>query len=97
MKISEILRKAANEHLHDLPEIRFFGGVWMYSCCAVAESENGHDEDDSVDLESSQAVAFLREFEGSTGIRAFSDEIDPQGARFLWLHFAALVAEDEGL
>lgn len=91
MKISEILRKAAD------------GFLWTgeqrdsdnrYSCGAVADVTDQKVDD-------SAACNFLMELGVDTWSYHAFDEFPEgeirQGARFLWLDFAALVAEDEGL
>lgn len=88
MKISEILRKAANEHLWD--RTGRLGEKEIYSCDAIA----------CVGANSWEAIRFCQSLGlNSYSLSAFNEfESGPkrQGARFLWLHFAALVAEDMG-
>ena len=102
-KISDILWDAANKYLCS-PEEDDRGSLWLESCCAVAEAENGHDQWDSVSVnpEKSKALAYLEEF----GVQPaqygqFADVGDTdeqvQGARYLWLMFAYQVALDEGV
>lgn len=91
--VAELLRKAANEHLWDgageLPP-----GVDALSCFAVILAE-GADTGLYV-----ATLAFLSRLGVNAWDREFAEfEIgaERQGARFLWLHFAALVAEDGGI
>jgi len=90
MKISEILRKAANEKLSN--------GIYdsdtsvAQSCLAIAFTQKRD--------RFSSALSFVArlgcDFDYSNFDEFPEGEIR-QGARFLWLDFAALVAEDEGL
>jgi hypothetical protein len=92
VKISTILRKAANEHLPYRVRDEFSDTPSPFSCDAVNEASNGKD------LEASQFLLSLGCFVGScVQFAEFSVGPERQGARFFWLHFAALVAEDEGL
>lgn len=92
MKISEILWKAANESLWDGSGHHY--NRETYSCAAVAEAEGV-----SVWWES-KTVAFLKEFGVTPESRTEFDEFkyggDQQGARYAWLMFAAMIAEEEG-
>jgi len=102
-KISDILWDAANEHLCS-PEEDRGDGLWLESCCAVAEAENGHDWCGCVYVDSnvSKALAYLKEFGvdpreyGQFADVGDSDE-EIQGARYLWLMFAYEVALSEGV
>lgn len=89
MKVSEILRRAAREnlwdgrsHIHARREFSFHAVIWAVE---------GWPKD---------ALEFLR----SLGVGRDGNQFNEfrygerrQGARFLWLEFAALVAEDEGI
>ncbi len=82
-KVAEILREAADEWLSPL---NCYSG---YSCDAVLNA--------SPSAEYSPIMKFLRELGCNTfSFIAFKDVSDDerQGARFLWLDFAALVAEE---
>lgn len=95
MKVSDILRDAADKFLWD--------GMYepspalTYSCDAVLGGAMG-------DCDFSER-RYVRAFLGDLGVDDYGhyefDEFEEgeerQGARFLWLDFAALVAEDEGL
>jgi hypothetical protein len=84
MKISEVLHRAADERLSTGTDYHGY----MYSCDAIGCSQ----------------MSTLR-FVGNLGVNTDGfhqfDEFhigqERQGARYLWLKFAALVAEDEGL
>lgn len=91
MKISKILRKAADTELACGTR-----SMWkhIWSCNAVAViPTRGKDAD--------AAYEFLEELGLWCGSSSAFDEFPSgairQGARFLWLDFAALVAESEGL
>jgi hypothetical protein len=87
MKMSEICRKAANEHLWD--------GVYPYrkvsaSCLAVRYAANNYHAEreysDAVMVSSCRPEDFCDSYE----------KTKTQGARFMLLHFAALYFEDLG-
>lgn len=95
MKISEILWRAANEHLwdgygDDLDAI-------IYSCDAVDKAATGR----VVGSYRCGACAFLREL-GCTSdamylFNEFKSGPKRQGARYAWLMFASMYAEELGL
>ena len=101
-KISDILWDAANEHLCP-PGVDSGDELWMESCCAVAEAENGHHSWGYVDVDPdvSKALAYLQEFgvdPRRTGqFDEFESDEEIQGARYLWLMFAYEVALSEGV
>lgn len=101
-KISDILWDAANKHLFS-PVEDDGDGLWMESCCAVAEAENGHDSWSGVDVDPcvSKALTYLQEFgvipKEYGQFDEFSSYEEQQGARYLWLMFAYQVALDEGV
>lgn len=86
MKTSEILRLAADKYLSDGTLVH--QGA-MYSCNAVifACKQNG--------LDAVPYLAFIHSL-GCPYWSGFECSGETQGARFLWLDFAALVAEDMG-
>lgn len=95
MKISEILWCAANEHLAPIKRRRFHHGFEMeHSCdavyytCQLRGAKRG-------------ALAFLESLGVETDslfqFKEFRSGSERQGARYLWLDFARLVAEDEGI
>lgn len=99
MKISEVLWKAANDVLDHR------GGICDYTCHAVIRAQGLWDTWGAKSFcdtfASNPALSFLEELGCPIGSGyAFGDipagEIS-QGARYLWLDFARLVAEDEGL
>jgi len=103
MKISEILRKAADEHLKSVDD--YDEGRMRYSCNAVSNACSTLDRNHAENFK--RVMDFLIELgvdcgRTDNGINPqFANDFEAgperQGARFLWLDFAALVAEDEGL
>jgi hypothetical protein len=94
MKISEILRLAANEYLAASRDNYFCTNKKRFSCDAVEQAVR-----QAPDVSLFVVYEFLQKLGvGIRSIREFREfESVPenaQGARFLWLHFAALVAED---
>lgn len=95
MKISETLRKAADEFMWSgWPKIA--GNKEIWSCHAIQTVEGVQ-----IGLHSqSPATMFVKSLGCNPGSGDDFDEFpegpERQGARFLWLHFAALVAEDMG-
>lgn len=95
MKISQILHKAADEYLWDGVKDK---NVMSYSCAAVGICMTYHGC-------SAKQEAKVIEFLDQLGCPLYSMEAfdefetykDRQGARYLWLKFAALVAEEEGI
>lgn len=102
MKISDILWRAANEHLWDGSSIQEIG-QWAFSCDAAFEaaSINPTTLKDMYSYRESAVGEFLEELgcPVTTAISFFDFPEGPQrqGARYLWLMFAYLVAKDEGL
>lgn len=102
MKISEILHMAADEYLWDGcgPPPSGYAQNKTYSCLAISELLCEKNKG-SFFYHEEPVFDFLKEM----GIRTFSSlefsefksAKEIQGARYLWLKFAALVAEDEGL
>lgn len=102
MKISEVLHKAADEHLaYDyLSKIHSNrkGAVYKarYSCCAVIEAAGNRALCERI-------VVGLTEMGCPTeSLEAFLDmgyeddfDMETQGARYIWLKFAALMAEEQ--
>jgi hypothetical protein len=101
MKISQVLHKAADKHLaHDYES--YIHHAWIkerFSCCAVELAVGNN-----LELEY-RVKAGLKEMGCPTGSSyAFSDmgyndelDEDTQGARYMWLKFAALMAEEQGV
>lgn len=89
-----LLWRAANEHLpHEVP----FGSCSACWCAAGREWEGMFDD---------KVIPFLSELAGLQSdkfnserdrFREFAEGHTKQGARYLWLDFARLVAEDERL
>ena len=92
MKISERLHRAADERLWDgeAPYFRVSQDVWRYSCDAIGVSNDAVKARNFV-KNMGVCVASASEFD------EFPTVAERQGARYLWLKFAALVAESEGL
>lgn len=99
--VSDVLWEAANKHLWD-------GSFWSYignndeefSCNAAARALRYEIMDDARQSEKGRRVC---DFLCSLGVDCGSDKqfagfgshVDTQGARYLWLMFAYLVALDE--
>jgi len=107
MKLSELLRETADNHLSPICDdlfrrdgSRLIRTHDYFSCCAISVCLDRHPE---LDFWGSRKAAldFLVELGCPTSSGESFDEFrkggQRQGARFLWLDFAALVAEDEGL
>lgn len=105
-KISDILWVAANQNLHSGLGAGDDYRKDRQSCCAVAAAELGDEAlEDWTWLKicrHSRAIKFLHSLGCQTG--AWDNPFDEfkygeqqQGARYLWLMFAYLVALDEGL
>jgi len=97
MKISEILRDAADRYLWDGSR----GGHQVFSCGAVENVLNDMTNLEDYAYAYHHTFLFLKELGVNIHSEYEFDEV-PRGeirqcARFLWLDFAALVAEDEGL
>lgn len=94
MKVSTILRRAADKYLWD-GHAQLWNDDWQeFSCNAVEDAATSpHDRNKANDFLRGLGVNkwSAQEFSG------FKRRSERQGARFLWLHFAALVAEDEGI
>lgn len=95
-QIAKLLRKAANQHLWDGDWSKPSFGNEQFSCCAVEIASIGLPYQTFFD-----ALGHLRRLGVRTESEGEFSEIAGyearQGARFLWLHFAALVAEDGGI
>lgn len=90
MKTSAILRRAADKRLSTNGDYAY--PKWEFSCDAATCGLNYHE----------QGIMFptLRDFgvpvHSMRAFDSFPEGEIRQGARFLWLDFAALVLEDEG-
>lgn len=100
MKLSELLRAAANEALWNGYRAVFRGdetGIAEYSCNAVMEQEY---RCALGDLRGLGAGYFLSTLGVSIGSLSEFDEfaygIERQAVRYAWLMFAADIAEEEG-
>jgi hypothetical protein len=96
MKLSEVLWIAANEQLWD-GDLRY-DNLSEYSCGAVSALISSPM---IFSWTFTSTIKFLRELGVQSSCTKQFNEFDPgperQGARYLWLDFARLVAEDEGL
>lgn len=107
--VADILRDAANKYLQTTSQR--FDGAWYadvekYSCNAVKKAlqlevrPDIHMYDQDLSKQGRKVFSFLKELGVDTkSIFAFSsiNEYEQQNARFAWLHFAADIAEEEGL
>jgi hypothetical protein len=91
MKISDILWKAANEHLCS-GWVSFNTGE-LYSCIAVELAAGGKQVADAHRFLASMGV----DVQGYGQFSEFAAGSERQGARYLWLMFAYEVAKSEGL
>ena len=95
-KIARLLRKAADRHLWDGVDFVDDGSMHSeFSCCAVDIAwlcgqlflfEDAMDHMRRLGVSTSSKIEFAE----------FKRGAERQGARYLWLHFAALVAEEDG-
>lgn len=92
MKISEALRLAAEEQLWDGGE----GGLLSEFSCSAVNAAAAYTQQEIDDLR-----AFLEKLgcppSSPLAFNEFLRGEARQGARFLWLHFAALIAEEQAL
>lgn len=106
MKISEILWKAANEQLWDGSNMRVYGNEFdasrnankrRFSCDAF----NSHYMTEISLCEMRKVKEYLAEFgldcESMQAFHEFDSGEERQGARYSWLMFASMIAEEEGL
>jgi hypothetical protein len=105
MKISEVLHKAADEHLcHDYDSYYAFSGYnsidkMKFSCSAISDVVGDNDElYERVRVGLENMGCPTNSFCAFTAM-GYKDryDIETQGARYLWLKFAALVAEEQGV
>ncbi len=89
-KISEALHLAADKYLFD--GVVFVSNQWSWSCLAVEEAC------DELRINFTMVYRGLENM-GLTpfGDGQFSGVKDKQGARYMWLKFAALMAEEQGV
>lgn len=91
MKISERLHRAADEELSadwDIGSTKF-----EFSCDAVAHVDVWDYDGDCAEFLYDLGVSCM----STSEFDEFPEGRERQGARYLWLKFAALVAESEGL
>ena len=91
MKMSEICRKAANEHLWDGVDLTPSDDVCEHSCVALKVA----DPDDEYVSGETPLVSRYLEAAGIEFLGAYFGS-NAQAERFMLLHFAALYFEDLG-
>lgn len=92
MRYSQILREVADNYLPDGKTSNSFN-FGSYSCIAIAKHPKVKTMEHPIfDFLSSLGLDINR----CNQFNDFAYGTKRQGARFLWLHFAALVAEDMG-
>ena len=91
MKISERLHRAADTKLQ--VNGRFVFSKREYSCDAVAHVDVWDYDGDCAEFLYDLGVSCM----STSEFDEFPEGRERQGARYLWLKFAALVAESEGL
>lgn len=95
-RISEILWRAANEHLWDGCGSAFDTDSWKFSCDAISGGV-GH-----TGVDSTRALNFIAELgcprDSHHAFDEFEDDEEAgpesQGARYAWLMFASMVAAE---
>lgn len=101
MKISKVLHKAADKHLaHDYASFAHPSlDKERFSCTAICLAVNNDYE-----LEDRVRVGLQNMGCPTNSTHAFRDmgydddfDIETQGARYMWLKFAALMAEEQGV
>ena len=105
MKISEVLHLAAGKYLWDGVTADSHRGHAEYSCDAVGDAIYAQYRTYITSIEEQELLNDTYEHLQSLGVDSnkydqfneFEDNGQRQGARYLWLKFAALVAEEEGL
>lgn len=103
MKISEILHKAADEHLaHDRCSWAFYDKS-KFSCFAVERTLEDIDNSRSTrrriakGLENMGCPVDSSYAPSLWGMDPYEVTKQTQGARYMWLKFAALMAEEQGV
>lgn len=112
MKISELLRKTADENLASVRQGCYdYHTQSDYICHALALAQFGPylTREKVLASEKTEAYKYLRKLgmnmSGGGFVKVCADDpwsarltdYEQQSARFMWLHFAAEVAESEGL
>lgn len=101
MKISKVLHKAADKHLaHDYDSFAHPSlDKERFSCTAISLAVNNDYE-----LEERVRIGLQNMGCPTDSVYAFTDmgydddlDIETQGARYMWLKFAALMAEEQGV
>lgn len=101
--LAEILWEAANTRLQS--DFRYTGGLWEFSCEAVADALGALDHIESrKDWDrfcKTPPMQFLKSLGCKVGAMnaflRFGDGPERQGVRYMWLLLAMHVAEDEGI
>lgn len=92
-KLSTLFRDAADYHLKETDELPLHKAI--FSCCAITL---GAGQDIALQR---RAIRFVKELGCHIGsVSAFKSVprgTERQSARHMWLYFAALIAEEEGL
>ena len=109
MPVADILRYAANERLRHPFMGHYVNGRWRetYSCLAVSESLRDNLRPDVFTYPAMKQTKqgrvvfkFLEDLGVDIGSCELFDDVDTETAqeiRYVWLHFAADIAEEEGL
>lgn len=109
MPVADILRYAAEERLRKPAGSHFVNGKWYetYSCVAVKQALQDKlrpDVFDYVTMKQTKQGRVIYKFLKELGVDTSSgklfegvDEKTAQEIRYAWLHFAADIAEEEGL
>lgn len=109
MPVADILRYAADEKLRKPAGPNFINHKWFetYSCLAVKNALRDKlrpDVSDYVSMKQTKqgrvVYKFLKELGVDTGSSNLFKNVDKETAqeiRYAWLHFAADIAEEEGL
>lgn len=100
MKISEVLHKAADEHLAS--NYDNFNSSWKterFSCCAVGAAAGFDSEVESRILKGLEEMGCPTSSTTAFSHLGYDDILDSetQGVRYMWLKFAALMAEEQGV
>lgn len=109
IKISEVLHLAADEYLAQGIDDETWHGPYQYSCCAIEKAlakilqnpvpATFHRHYSiikqglrNLGLENLSSVEAFKEFENF-----YDPTPESQGARYMWLKFCALLAEEQGV
>ena len=106
VKISDILHRAADVYLAATYDNYFYHGRNQYSCCAISQAAHAMYHDFQLANEATDRiykglralglnVSSSTAFDKFIKTRGFSPE--KQQARYAWLKFVALLAEEQGV